>query len=579
MACAAQNFFWQSSLAWLQSLLLGLLFCGSHSNLIAQANELVFARDIAPIIIQNCSQCHRPGEPAPFSLLNYNDVFKHRDQVLEVIESGIMPPWMPAPQKHRFANERRLPPEAITKVKQWIINGAPEGNPEDLPPLPHWVQGWSLGEPDLILTLPQPYEMSAEGTDIYRNFVFPVSITNHQQVAGLEFRPGNGKVVHHAFIRIDSTHGSRSRDAGDPEPGFSGLHAPGTMPPEGFFASWQPGKTASRYPQGLSWTLHPGEDLVVQTHLRHSGKPEKVQPQIGIYFTKSQPKTIPLKLYLQTTQIKIPAGSSNYSVTDKLTLPVDVAVIGILPHAHYLARSVTVTAFGRRGSPEQLLNILRWDFNWQGDYTYEKPVFLQRGSTIEMRWTYDNSSANPNNPSKPPRDVHYGLQSTDEMAEVWLQVLVRSKADYDQLDAVVSKRIVTDTIAYNEFILKAEPTNATAWFELGKALTLNSQPGRAEESFKKSLELKPSAEACFNLGLLMEMQNRVTDAQKAYEQCLALEPDNYLAHNNLGLILLNQNKLEEAISHFRRAVEFSHGDTLPRENLELALNRKKSTEQ
>lgn len=532
-----------------------------------------FARDIAPIAYKNCSPCHRPGESGPFPLLTWQDFSRRKEQVLEVIQRRIMPPWLPARQKHSFANERRLTDAEIALFEKWISAGAPEGEAKDLPAEPEWVAGWRLGQPDLIVTMPEDYELTPEGPDTYRNFVMPIPIVQTQFIAAVEFRPGNDKAVHHAFIRFDKTSNSRKKDAEDSEPGFSGLHSPGTEVPDGFFMSWQPGKVPAKYPAGLCWPLAPGTDLVIQEHLRHTGKPEKVRSEVGFYFATAPPSITPAKLYLQNTKISIPAGATNHVVEDSINVPVDIQILGILPHAHYLAKSVESFARLPSGRKEPLLNIPRWDFNWQGDYAYKTPVMIPAGSTLHMRVTYDNSTNNPQNPSNPPKPVQYGLQSTDEMAEVWFQVLTRSKVDFERLQKQVAVRVAHDAVDYNNFILRASPNDPVAYFEKGKALMALGDFAAAKQNLNRSVEIKPSSDACYHLALLAEHGGDSATARQMYEEALRLNPDNFFAHNNLGLMKLEAGEFSEAIIHLKEAARINPGDPLPKENLELARRK------
>jgi hypothetical protein len=529
-----------------------------------------FSEQIAPIVFEHCSICHRPGQPAPFSLLNYDDVAKHKQTILKVINSRQMPPWLPAPQQHAFKGERRLSEAEIHLLSDWINNGSPEGDPKKLPPVPQWSDGWFLGKPDLVLTMPEVYHLRADGEDVYRAFVIPGPTSATQYIAAVEFNPGNYQVVHHAFIRLDSSKRSRRHDAEDPEPGFPGLHAPGTTMPEGFFSSWQPGKMASRYPQGLSWALNPGTDIVIQMHMRPSGKSEEVRAKVGFYYAKNPPARTPLKIYLRNTSMEIPAGATNYVVEDSLQLPVDLQVLAVLPHAHYLAKEIEAFAELPGGGTENLLRIPDWDFSWQGDYSYQNPIRLPRGSVLRMRVHYDNSTNNVRNPSNPPRQVKYGLQSTDEMAEVWFQVMADSISDHALLNKSLIRRMLGDTMAYNEFLLRSNPNDPIALFQLGKAYIARREYGRAENFLDRSIKAQPEAEAYYHLGLLNEIQGAHANARKNYEAALQLNPDYHMAHNNLGLLWLEAGNYTNAIHHFREAIRLAPADSIPHENLKLA---------
>src|ERR1043166_3015318 len=328
-----------------------------------------FHKEIAPILFQHCAPCHRPGQAGPFSLLTYADAKKHAREMVEVTARRYMPPWPPEPGFGEFVGERRLSAGEMDSLRRWYDQGTPEGNSADGPAPPKFSDEWFLGKPDLIVTMPEAYELSADGKDIYRNFVVPIPISQRRFVQGMELRPGNARIVHHAFVLFDRTRTARKLDQADPGPGFSGMNIPGGLEgPEGFFLGWQPGKLPARSPEGLAWPLEPGTDLVLQMHLRPSGKIEPIRASLGFYFTDKAPTNMPSKISLGSYNIDIPAGATNYVVTDSYRLPVDVSVLAIAPHAHYLAREMQVYALLPDGGQKWLLLIRNWDFNWQGDY-------------------------------------------------------------------------------------------------------------------------------------------------------------------------------------------------------------------
>src|SRR5262245_12452938 len=249
----------------------------------APRSPVTFARDIAPIIFQNCGICHHPGGPAPFSLLTYSDARQHAQQIAAATKSRYMPPWKSEPGLVEFVGQRHLTSEEVRTIERWVAEGTPEG--ESALPAPQWTEGWQLGTPDLIVSLPQPYTLPAEGVDVSRVFVLPVPLSAMRYVKGLEFRPGNPRVVHHANIRIDRTQASRRLDQGDAAPGYDGLILRSATFPDGYFLGWTPGQISPLLPKGMSWRIDAGSDLVVEIHMQPGGKPEVVNPSIGLYFT------------------------------------------------------------------------------------------------------------------------------------------------------------------------------------------------------------------------------------------------------------------------------------------------------
>jgi len=575
--------------AWRQTFcLLGALMAGSNQTVCCAPTEdpgkpvdpPTFTRDIAPIIFQNCSTCHRPGQSAPFNLLNYQDVKKHMKEIAEVTARRYMPPWLPEPGYGDFAGARLLSAQQIGAIQQWVAEGGVEGNPGELPALPKWNEGWQLGDPDLVVTMPQRYSLPAEGKDVYRNFVVPVPLAARRYVKAVEFRPGNPKIVHHAFIRLDRTRESRQRDARDPEPGFSGIHAPPTaQPPPGHFLSWQPGKRVSREPDGLPWLLETNTDLVLQLHLKPTGKPEEIQSSVGFYFTNHPPTNTPIKIWLVSYDIDIPAGEADYVLKDSYTLPVDVQVLAVLPHTHYLGKECQGYATLPDGTRQWLLRIRQWDFNWQGDYRYDKPVFLPKGTSVTMEYTYDNSTNNVRNPNQPPQRVRYGPRSSDEMGELWFQVIARNSNDLARISRDCNDRLIRDEIAYNEFLLRVDPRDAAAHTELGRLKLIRGQSSDATGHFQTALEIKPSADQPhYYLGLLFRQQRKLAEARVEFETALRLNPDNFKAHGNLGVICAEQGEAALAETHFRSALRINPDDSLAQgclnELLKAKANRK-----
>lgn len=534
---------------------------------------ITFTKNIAPIVFQHCASCHRPGQSAPFALLNYEEVKKHGKQIAEVTKRRIMPPWMPEPGYVEFADERLLNSDQIELIKNWVAQGAMEGNASDLPPQPKWTEGWHLGEPDLVVQMPQPFLLPAEGKDIYRNFVVPIPVASTRYVRAVEFRPGNPKVVHHAFVRFDSTRESRRLDALDAEPGFGGIHTPSSVrSPDGFFLSWQPGRIPSKPIEGLAWPLEKSTDLVLQTHLQTSGKPEALQSSVGFYFSDKPPTNAPFKIELTSFDIDIPAGEKAHVVKDKYVLPVDVEITAILPHAHFLGKKLQGYALLPDGTKKWLLLINEWNFNWQGDYRYAKPIALPKGTTLAMEYVYDNSSGNARNPNQPPKRVRYGLQSSDEMAELWLQVLLKNGKDRELLARDYQRKVTKEVIAYNQYLLRLNPKDARSETELAKAFLAERRMPEALQHLRVAAENAADYdEPHYYLGLILRTQGKRMEARAAFEHAIRINPENFKAHGNLGLIFLEQGNLIEAESHFRSALKINPNDSIARESLDELL--------
>ncbi len=515
----------------------------------------VFTRDIAPIVFENCSLCHRPGEAAPFSLLTYRDVAKRARQISEVTSSRYMPPWLPDPAANHFEGERILTETEIETIARWVEQGAPEGDPAALPESPQFVDGWQLGEPDLVVTMGEAFELPADGEDIYRNFVIPTRLDRPRYVRAMELRPGNLRVAHHAFMLIDTTRESRRLDQMDPQPGYPGMDTgTGAASPSGHFISWQPGKQASFSLPGMSWRLAPRTDLVLQLHMQTTGKVEAVQSSVGFYFTDEPPKRVPYKIVLRSTEIDIPAGDGDYAVGASYRLPVDVHVLGIIPHAHYLGKRLQGYATLPDGKRQWLMKIDDWDFNWQGDYRYRDPIFLPKGAVISQHFAYDNTAENPRNPHSPPQRVTYGLQTTDEMGELWLQLLPSSSKDYAILNRDYGRFSLEENINFYQARIAAGPQTASDHTKLGKAQFALGRQEEALASINRSIELDPTeGEPYYLLGMVSVQNKDMESAREQFEICVENQPTHIGALNGLGMIALRRQDLPVALKYFSMA--------------------------
>jgi hypothetical protein len=541
------------------------------SALSGAAGQVTFNKDIAPIVFQHCAGCHRPGQSGPFSLLTYQDVKKRAPQIGKVVRNRYMPPWLPAKGHGEFADDRSLSDAQVELILRWQEAGAVEGTASDLPPLPKWKEGWRLGAPDLIVKLPQPYTLAAEGKDVYRNFVFPIPTQERKFVKGVEFMPDNWKVVHHAFINIDPTGFSRRRAEQENPPGFDGMSLTETARmPGGQLLGWQPGKVPYFSPKGLAWPLDTNTDFVLQLHMHPSGKLETLQPSIGLYFTDEPPTNTAYRINLNPLIIDIPPGKKDYAIEDSYTLPIAVDLIGISPHAHYLGKKLEGFATSPDGRRQDLILIPDWDFNWQGDYRYAKPIFLPRGTTLTMHFNFDNSEDNTRNPNHPPRRVRYGLQTTDEMGELWFQVLPRTASDRNVLAQDFYGHLGQRTIDYNEYVLRENPNDAEAHTRAGRARMYFGQIPEATAHFQAAVKANPKYDrGWYELGFVNLRLNKLSEAQQAFEKVVELNPRDYEAEGSLGSIYLQRGDFERAAAHFRAALRINPDDEVARRNLEF----------
>lgn len=412
------------------------------------ADTVDFAIQVAPILYANCTGCHNPGGVAPFSLRTYEEAHEHAGRIARATSAGVMPPWPPQSDGATFVGERHLTTGEVEILNAWADAGAPPGNLDAAPPLPPISSGWWRGEPDLVIRMPT-YTLRAEGRDVYRNLVLDIPIDSRRYVESLELRPGDPRVVHHARMMIDTTDSSQTLDAQDDEPGFDGMEMRSNASnPDGHFLGWTPGKGALPPMEGMAWTLDPGDQLVLQLHMRTTGRPEQVESEVGFYFAESPPTRHPVLLFLSSLMIDIPPGDPAYRVTNSYVLPVGVDLLSVSPHAHYLGKDLRGYATLPNGSEKELIRVPNWDFNWQEEYRFKDPLRLPAGTRLTLDYVFDNSTANPNNPNDPPRRVVYGSNSTDEMADLILQVLPHDPSDREGLIAHAKWQYEVENMEY-----------------------------------------------------------------------------------------------------------------------------------
>ncbi len=409
----------------------------------AAARPPTYHRDVAPLLAQHCAACHRPGEVAPFALVSYDDAAQRSQQLVEVVSRRLMPPWKAVPGHGRFAGQRRLSTAEIELLVRWAAGGAPPGPEEDAPPLPQASAEWRLGTPDLVLEMPEPLEIPADGANVFRWFALPVALSGEPMVTAFEFQAGNSQVVHHAIMFLDNTGAAAKLDARDPGPGYESFGGPGFLP-TGYLGSWAPGVGPNRLPEGTGVAFRPGTVVALQMHYTPTGRPERDRSRVGLHFAKNPSglasvSTIPVF----NVDIEIPPGQADHVVTASFRLPVPVRVIGYAPHMHYLGRRMSIRAEPPdAGMPLELLEVDDWDFNWQDQYRCLEPVALPTGTLLTVEAHYDNTADNPANPHLPPRVVQYGSQSHNEMCLAGIQVALEKPSDFLTIASALIKQFM-----------------------------------------------------------------------------------------------------------------------------------------
>lgn len=531
-----------------------------------------FTREIAPLIWKRCTPCHRPGQIGPFSLISYDDVRRRAALIAAVTRTRLMPPWKPLPGHGEFSDSRRLADDELAMLQQWIAAGTPQGDPKILPPAPTFATGWQLGTPDIVVKMAEPYAVAADGGDMFRTFVVPIPTDRARFVRAIEFRPDNARVVHHANLGVDRTKSSRALDARDREPGYSGSMVQDARYPEGQLLGWTPGQAAHAVADGMQWRLDPGSDLVMQLHLQPTGKREQLTVSVGLFFTDAAPTRAPIGVRLGSETIDIPAGERNYAIQDRYVLPVDVDLVAIQPHAHNLGRRMEANAALPEGHVIPLLAIDDWDFRWQDVYRYASPIRLPRGSTIAMKYTYDNSAANPRNPHHPPARVVWGQNTSDEMGDLWLQVVPRDPADFTALNQDVRRKANAEDLAAYTKLLSVDETNP---LRHDAVAALSFDAGRVDDAiahYTRSLELNASSSSThYNLGIALAARGRRADAIAHFEEALRLDPDYAQAHNNLGALQFLAGNRAGAAAHYARAIALRPDNVEARTNFGALL--------
>jgi tetratricopeptide (TPR) repeat protein/mono/diheme cytochrome c family protein len=557
-----------------------------------------WSRDIAPLLYRHCTTCHHPGGAGPFSLLTYADARRWAPQVLAVTQSRFMPPWLPEPGYGDFADVRRLSDDERALIQRWIDGGMTQGDPKEAPPPPHYDSTWQLGQPDLVLDAPRPVALQAGGTDIFLNLIMPYPLKETRYIRAMEILPSPARVVHHANVFIDRLGSLRRSHPGDWEDGVPGMDllmdAGNRFEPDSHFLFWKPDSPALVEPGGMPWRLDSGNDLGLNIHLKPSGKPETVTMRVGLYFTKDPPVHQPMLLQLAgDDKLDIPAGDSNFVVEDSLTLPVDVQVLGVYPHAHYLGHDMEGWAILPGGEKKWLVWIKDWDINRQSVYRYRVPVLLPQGTVLHMKYSFDNSEDNPHNPHSPPVRVHAGNRSEDEMSHLWLQVLpvntpakgpdprllleeawMRNRVSKSPLDrlslynlaaALAGQERFTEAAIVFRQELSIDPKNARTLTALGAALEGAGQTRQAEESYREAIAIgvETGVSSCdprFNLARLQVRSGNYSEAEMEFRQLLESCPEDAGIRSTLGAALLGAGRQDDAVREFNRALELDAGD-------------------
>jgi hypothetical protein len=425
------------------------------------ASAPTFSKDVAPIFFSQCTTCHRPGDVAPMSLLTYKEARPWARSIAAAVKSGTMPPWHADPAIGQFHNERRLTDAQKATILAWADAGAPEGNPQDLPEPPRYGDGWTIGEPDVVLTMQEDYPIPATGTVPYVYFEIPANFDEDRWIQAWEMRPGNRKVVHHVIVSVrppqanvaaqqllmaiaggpgQAGQANQASGAPRPLPMFTfadGMEIPAgqtggrPLPPErqrkptemdrprprGTGASiggYVPGNSNRVLPDGHAIRLPKGSSLVFQVHYTPIGEATTDRTSLGLIFAKEPPKVPLVSAALVHGGLRIPPGAADHRVDAEMTINRDIRLFSLVPHTHVRGKRWKYDVIYPDGRRETILSVPNYDFDWQHEYIFREPLQIPAGTRLLASAWYDNSTANKSNPD-PKAEVLWGDQTWEEM--------------------------------------------------------------------------------------------------------------------------------------------------------------------
>jgi hypothetical protein len=384
----------------------------------SKASSATFTKDIAPILYKNCVDCHRAGEIAPMSLLSYKEVRPWAKSIRERVLDRSMPPWSADPRHGSWANDPRLSEQEIATIVEWVNAGAPKGDDKDLPPAPKFTDGWTIGTPDAVVEMQEEYTVPADGTVPYLYFSMPTGFTEDKWIRAMEIRPGNRAVVHHVIAYAQDANVKDANPGGEGELRRGRTHLGGITP----------NKTGVVYGPGTARLIKKGSNIVFQMHYTTNGQAAKDRTKIGFVFAKEPGKKAIVTGNAINARFVIPAGDPNYEVKASRSFDEDVLITSFMPHMHVRGKAFAYTAVYPDGRSEILLNVPKYDFNWQHTYIPKKPIALPKGTRLDCVAYFDNSSKNKYNPD-PTKPVRWGDQTWEEMMIGWFTYTRASQAE------------------------------------------------------------------------------------------------------------------------------------------------------
>jgi hypothetical protein len=418
--------------------------------------KLTFSKDVAPILYQHCVQCHHPGDIAPMSLLTYKEVRPWAAAMREAVVSKVMPPWRADPHVGQWSNDPRLSAADIEIIKNWAEGSKDEGDPKQMPAMPEFPDGWKIGKPDAVIAIP-PHELAGTGPDEYTYVTVPTNFSEDRWIIAAELRPGNRKIVHHAHVFVADPPSTAVADPkntkadSDPTAAYAkwlrikqgslewvrpeapvidngcsvddnGLF-PGSKSSDlgSLISSYLPGRGPDVYPTGTARLIPAGSTLNFQIHYsRTTGKTETDATSVGLLFAKEPPRRISRRIDLSNQMFLLPAGDSDHEVTECHTFDKNVLITSLTPHMHLRGKAMQIVAALPDGSRETILAVPDYEFNWQFTYRARDPIYLPKGTRIEVHGHFDNSANKRGNPD-PTKVVRWGSASENEMMDGWIE--------------------------------------------------------------------------------------------------------------------------------------------------------------
>jgi hypothetical protein len=466
-----------------------LLFAFLFLALKSPAQIVNWSEDIAPIIYNNCSSCHRTGNIAPFVLESYGDAVSWASMIQSSVNSGYMPPWPADAAYARHANERLLTVGDIQKINDWVSGGTPLGDVSLAPNFPNFGNGSELSAVDYSAKMPN-YSNVAIADDEYRCFVIPSGITTDKFIQELEIVPGNRGIVHHVLVFGDNSGEAATLDAADPAPGYPCYGDAGTSSAN-LLGLWAPGSVPQKLPNGFGIKLAANSDVILQVHYPSGSAGLLDSSRVNFKFASStarETRLTPILNHSSTinTPLIIPANSTP-TFTETYTVPlVNITVFAVAPHMHLIGQKIKTYAIKPAGDTLKLNKIDNWDFHWQGMYFYPNALKVPAGSTLKAEALYNNTTSNPLNPSNPPQLVTLGESTTDEMMLVYFLWTLYANGDESIVIDPVVPNLGTNIAALPSSLpleVFPNPASKAVYFNLPKEiinyqLTITDAMGR-----------------------------------------------------------------------------------------------------